>query len=40
VATGARVATAAADVRARFDLAAHAEGVQAVYARTLAERAS
>jgi glycosyltransferase involved in cell wall biosynthesis len=39
-ATAARVATAAADVRARFDLAAHAEGVQAVYARTLAERAS
>jgi len=32
-ATAARVAAAAADVRARFDLAAHAAGVQAVYAR-------
>jgi glycosyltransferase involved in cell wall biosynthesis len=35
-ATGARVAAAAADVRARFDLAAHAAAVHAVYARTLA----
>ena len=34
-ATAARVAAAAADVRARFDLAAHAAGVQAVYARAL-----
>jgi glycosyltransferase involved in cell wall biosynthesis len=37
-ATAARVAAAAADVRARFDLAAHAAGVQAVYARALGER--
>jgi glycosyltransferase involved in cell wall biosynthesis len=34
-ATAARVAAATADVRARFDLAAHAAGVQAVYARAL-----
>jgi glycosyltransferase involved in cell wall biosynthesis len=34
-ATGARVEAAAADVRTRFDLAAHAARVQAVYARTL-----
>lgn len=34
-ATAARVAAATADVRARFDLAAHAAGVQAVYARVL-----
>jgi glycosyltransferase involved in cell wall biosynthesis len=34
-ATAARVAAAAADVRARFDLAAHAAAVQAVYARML-----
>jgi glycosyltransferase involved in cell wall biosynthesis len=40
VATAARVATAAADVRARFDLQAHAAGVQDVYARVLGERAS
>jgi glycosyltransferase involved in cell wall biosynthesis len=39
-ATGARVATAAADVRARFDLAAHAAAVQDVYARVLGRRAS
>jgi glycosyltransferase involved in cell wall biosynthesis len=38
--TAARVAAAAADVRARFDLAAHADSVQAVYARVLGERAS
>jgi glycosyltransferase involved in cell wall biosynthesis len=37
-ATAARVAAAAADVRARFDLAAHAARVQAVYARALAGR--
>jgi glycosyltransferase involved in cell wall biosynthesis len=35
-ATAARVAAAAADVRARFDLDAHAARVQAVYARVLA----
>jgi glycosyltransferase involved in cell wall biosynthesis len=35
VATGARVAAAAADVRARFDLDAHAARVEAVYARVL-----
>jgi glycosyltransferase involved in cell wall biosynthesis len=34
-ATAARVAAAAADVHARFDLAVHAAGVQAVYARAL-----
>ncbi len=34
-ATAARVAAATADVRARFDLAAHAAGVHAVYARAL-----
>ena len=34
-ATEARVAAAAADVRARFDLAAHAAAVQAVYTRVL-----
>jgi len=34
-ATAARVTAAAADVRARFDLAAHAARVQAVYARVL-----
>jgi glycosyltransferase involved in cell wall biosynthesis len=34
-ATEARVAAAAADVRARFDLAAHAARVQAVYDHTL-----
>jgi glycosyltransferase involved in cell wall biosynthesis len=34
-ATAARVAAATADVRARFDLAAHAARVQAVYAHTL-----
>jgi glycosyltransferase involved in cell wall biosynthesis len=34
-ATAARVAAAAVDVRARFDLAAHAAGVQAVYARVI-----
>ena len=34
-ATAERVAAAAADVRRRFDLAAHAAGVQAVYARLL-----
>jgi glycosyltransferase involved in cell wall biosynthesis len=34
-ATAARVAAAAADVRARFDLDAHAAGVQKVYARAL-----
>jgi glycosyltransferase involved in cell wall biosynthesis len=34
-ATDARVAAAAADVRARFDLTAHAAAVHAVYARTL-----
>jgi glycosyltransferase involved in cell wall biosynthesis len=39
VATAARVATAAADMRARFDFAAHAAGVQAVYARALGGRA-
>jgi glycosyltransferase involved in cell wall biosynthesis len=39
-ATKARVAAAAADVRGRFDLAAHAAGVQAVYARVLGEHAS
>jgi glycosyltransferase involved in cell wall biosynthesis len=37
-ATGARVAAAAADVRGRFDLAAHAARVQAVYARMLGVR--
>jgi glycosyltransferase involved in cell wall biosynthesis len=37
VAAAARVAAAAADVRARFDLAAHAGGVEAVYARALGE---
>jgi glycosyltransferase involved in cell wall biosynthesis len=37
-ATGARVAAAAADVRGRFDLAAHAVRVQAVYARMLGVR--
>ena len=37
-ATAARVAAAAADVRARFDLAAHAARVHAVYARALAGR--
>jgi glycosyltransferase involved in cell wall biosynthesis len=35
VATAARVAAAAAHVQARFDLAAHAAAVHAVYARTL-----
>jgi glycosyltransferase involved in cell wall biosynthesis len=35
-ATGERVAAAAADVRARFALPAHAARIQAVYARTLA----
>jgi glycosyltransferase involved in cell wall biosynthesis len=35
-ATGARVAAAAADVRARFDLATHAAAVHAVYTRALA----
>jgi glycosyltransferase involved in cell wall biosynthesis len=34
-ATADRVAAATADVHARFDLAVHAAGVQAVYARTL-----
>lgn len=34
-ATGARVAAAAADVRARFDQAAHAARVEAIYARAL-----
>ena len=34
-ATTARVEAASADVRARFDLAAHAAGVEAVYARIL-----
>jgi glycosyltransferase involved in cell wall biosynthesis len=38
VATGARVAAASADVRARFDLAAHAARVEAVYARVLGLR--
>jgi len=37
-ATAARVEAAAADVRARFDLAAHAARVQDVYTRTLAVR--
>jgi glycosyltransferase involved in cell wall biosynthesis len=37
-ATGARVAAAAADVRGRFDLSAHAARVQAVYARMLGVR--
>jgi glycosyltransferase involved in cell wall biosynthesis len=37
-ATAARVEAAAADVRARFDLAAHAARVQDVYTRTLAAR--
>ncbi len=36
--TGARVAAAAADVRGRFDLSAHAARVQAVYARMLGGR--
>ena len=34
-ASAARVAAAAADVRARFDLAAHAAAIQAVYTRVL-----
>jgi glycosyltransferase involved in cell wall biosynthesis len=38
VATGARVATALADVRARFDLDAHAAAVQAVYLTVLQAR--